>query len=235
MKTRWMKRKEDGVEEKFYPITHIDAVINGVSKDKFDALEEEVEATKKSVSDGKTLVANAITEKGVATNTDDTFSTMANNIESIVTLENGTSDATATAADILSGKTAYVNGEMLTGIMSAGSKVASGTHTFTGAYKYSLSTTINVGFKASKYTLKFNNKFPNYIYNSEVTGIPIDTVYTNMIGSWNSYGRTISGSSISASLGVSTTDTGIVLTFYAYTSEALWGNGSVSISWFAVE
>ena len=38
---------------------------------------------KNSVSDGKTLVANAITEKGVATESTDSFATMAENISNI--------------------------------------------------------------------------------------------------------------------------------------------------------
>ena len=45
-------------------------------------LNSNVNDLKKSVSDGKTLVANAITDKGVATATDATFETMANNISS---------------------------------------------------------------------------------------------------------------------------------------------------------
>lgn len=44
-----------------------------------------VEELKKSVSDGKTLVADAITEKGVETAADATFATMAENIEQIET------------------------------------------------------------------------------------------------------------------------------------------------------
>lgn len=56
------------------PSTVVDA-INGI------------EDLKKSVSDGKELVANAITAKGVNTATDAEFATMATNISSIVTLD----------------------------------------------------------------------------------------------------------------------------------------------------
>lgn len=45
-----------------------------------DEFEDDISELKKSVSDGKTLVADAITQKGVATASDDTFATMAENI-----------------------------------------------------------------------------------------------------------------------------------------------------------
>ena len=45
----------------------------------------EIESLKSSVSNGKTLIANAITGKGVATSSSDTFATMANNINQIST------------------------------------------------------------------------------------------------------------------------------------------------------
>ncbi len=70
-----------------------------------------------SVSNGKTLVANAITDKGVATATNDTFATMASNIALIETGIN-TDDATAVSANILSGKTAYAKDVKITGTMT---------------------------------------------------------------------------------------------------------------------
>ena len=61
-----------------YPITKAENVA-GLS----ETIQTEISDLKKSVSDGKTAVANAITAKGVETAADATFAVMAENITSI--------------------------------------------------------------------------------------------------------------------------------------------------------
>ena len=69
-------------------------------------VKQAIEDLKSSVSSGKSLVASAITDKGVPTAQDATFAQMAENIGQI-SGGSDTSDATATSFDILAPKTAY--------------------------------------------------------------------------------------------------------------------------------
>lgn len=84
-----------------------------------------------SVSDGKSKIAGAITDKGVSTSATDTFDNMANNIRSIPTtggeIPEGyidTSSATASDSDLIQGKTAFARGNKI-----IGSHVCSGLDT----------------------------------------------------------------------------------------------------------
>lgn len=61
----------------------------------------------------KTKIATALENEGVTTSNDATLEAMSENISKI--FKTRTSDATATADNISAGKTAYVNGELITG------------------------------------------------------------------------------------------------------------------------
>lgn len=79
-------------------------------------LQEAVEELFSSVSDGKQLIASAVTDKGVPTAQDATFAEMAENIGQISSGAD-TSDATATPGDILAPKTAYTAAGKVEGIV----------------------------------------------------------------------------------------------------------------------
>ena len=65
----------------------------------------------------KSQLATALTNEGVTTSNEATLETMAENISKVLQVR--TKDATATSEDIIEGKTAYVNGELITGTKSA--------------------------------------------------------------------------------------------------------------------
>ncbi len=79
-------------------------------------VKQAIDGLKSSVSNGKSLIASAITDKGVETAQDATFAQMAENIGQI-TGGSDTSDATATSFDILSPKTAYTAAGKVEGVI----------------------------------------------------------------------------------------------------------------------
>lgn len=75
-------------------------------------LNDKIEDLKKTVSDGKSAIASAITDAGVSTASDASFATMSSNIATVHT------DTTYTdKSHIIYGETAYVQGKKVTGTM----------------------------------------------------------------------------------------------------------------------
>ena len=78
-------------------------------------LEKEKEEYATKVQNYKASIAQAITSAGVSTSADASTSTMTTNIGKILS---SSTAGTATAGDILSGKTAWLNGTKITGTMA---------------------------------------------------------------------------------------------------------------------
>ena len=98
-------------EEEETPLTAEDITYSDTQN-----VKQAIDDLKSSVSDGKALVASAITDKGVPTAQDATFGQMAENIGQI-SGGGDTSDATATSFDILAPKTAYTANGKVEGVI----------------------------------------------------------------------------------------------------------------------
>lgn len=100
--------------------------------EKLNSLDQVVENLKTSVSEGKTLIASAVTDMGIQTADDASFAQIASNISQIETGVD-TSDATAIETDIKYGKTAYVDGQRIDGKLVPSEIISSGAEV---SYKY---------------------------------------------------------------------------------------------------
>ena len=84
LKQKLNRKNESGSYDEIHLKT--DATVISLSPTDETLLSDEISSLKSSVSNGKSLIASAITDKGVSTASDATFQTMSNNIRNIETV-----------------------------------------------------------------------------------------------------------------------------------------------------
>ena len=131
-----------------------------------DNVQEAIDEVFISVANGKTLIASAISDKGVETLATDTFLQMSENIRDIPTSGGGTdvSDTTATPGDVLLGKIFHLaNGDSAEGELVA-PKVSIGHYMSTGQIK----TKFECGFRPN-YVCLWDDYGNFSIYNKDLS------------------------------------------------------------------
>lgn len=204
------KISNQNTEQKNYTDGKIQSVVNDVNTN-FDNVGKSIESLNnttnqlfQSVSNGKSKVAAAITDKGVDTASDASFDDMANNIKNISSSSGGgdvptdpnfvnTGDATAETSDIMSGKIAYSLGQKVYGTHVCEGGIDTGDATAT---PYDILTGKTAYARSSKITgiLSVNSSGnPSYdagsvepIYGTVTTGYKVRALVSSPTASVNS-------------------------------------------------
>ena len=137
-------------------------------------VQTELNEVKTSVSNGKSAIASAITDKGVSTSSSDSFATMAENIEAIETaddieIQNGTSEDYYAFKDNLSAGTFCNIYERIYPEILSYSSGSGRIYNLTNDVFIQISTVYADGFTYRLFTLN-NNGTKTYLNNSTVVG-----------------------------------------------------------------